>query len=100
MIRRYMPAWTLPLLVIFAIGSVWLRLKVVRTTYEINETEKSLAEGRQEQERLELKVAQLRSPRRLELLAKSKFRLNPPKIDQVIRLSRSSAVTKAEKARE
>lgn len=82
--KRWLPLWVFPVLAIFAVGTVWLRLRVVRTTYEINETERLLSEGRQEQERLELKVAQLRSPRRLELLAKSRFGLNPPKTDQVV----------------
>lgn len=77
----------LPVLIVMAVGTVWVRLKIVRTTYEINETEKMLSQGRHEQEKLELQVAQLRSPRRLELLAKSRFHLNPPKSDQVVHLS-------------
>ena len=41
---------------------------------------------RQEREDLELKVTALRSPRRLEGIAKSKFGLGTPRSDQVIHL--------------
>ncbi len=83
---RWMPIWVVPALIVLAIGTVWLRLAIVRTTYAINQAERSERELRQEREDLELKVTALRSPRRLEGIAKSKFGLGTPRSDQVIHL--------------
>lgn len=84
--RKWMPIWVIPALVALAIGTVWLRLLIVRTTYSINETERQARELRQACEEMELKVTALRSPRRLEALAKSKFGLGAPRSDQVVHL--------------
>lgn len=83
---RWMPIWVVPALILLAIGTVWLRLAIVRTTYAINQAERTDRELRQEREDLELKVTALRSPRRLESIAKSKFGLGTPRSDQVIHL--------------
>jgi len=84
--RKVFPLWTIPVLILFAFATVWLRLTVVQTTYELNEANKTLNNLKLENERLELKVAQLRSPRHLELLAKQKFKLNPPTPDRMIQM--------------
>ena len=83
---RRIPLWVVPVLIVLAIGTVWLRLSIVRTTYAINQAESQDRALRQEREELELKVTGLRSPRRLEGLAKSKFGLGTPRSDQVIHL--------------
>jgi len=82
--KRFFPVWVFPILVAFAFLTVWLRLTVVKTTYELNQTSKMLHNLKLENEQMELKVAQLRSPRRLEALAKQKFKLNPPSPDRII----------------
>ena len=78
--------WTIPVLIIFAFATVWLRLTVVRTTYELNQANKTLHNLKLENEKLELKVAQLRSPRRLEAIAKQKFKLSPPTPEKLVQL--------------
>lgn len=78
--------WVVPALILLAIGTVWLRLSIVRTTYAINQAERDERALRQEREDMELKVTALRSPRRLEGIAKSKFGLGTPRSDQVIHL--------------
>jgi cell division protein FtsL len=70
---------------VLSIGTVWLRLSIVRTTYEITQTDKMIRDLKQVREQSELRVTGLRSPRRLELLAKSRFGLTQPRSDQVIR---------------
>jgi cell division protein FtsL len=84
--KRFFPAWVFPILIAFAFVTVWIRLTVVKTTYGLNQANKTLHNLKLENEQLELKVAQLRSPRRLEALAKQKFKLNPPSPDRVIPL--------------
>ena len=82
--KRFFPGWVFPVLIVFAFLTVWIRLTVVKTTYEYNQVNKTLHNLKLENEQLELKVAQLRSPRRLEALAKQKFKLNPPSTDRII----------------
>lgn len=45
-----------------------------------------IASLRAEQEKAELRLAQLRSPKRLEKLAREKFKLQPPGTAQVVKL--------------
>ncbi|MBU6376358.1 MAG: septum formation initiator family protein [Bdellovibrionales bacterium] len=78
------PSWIWPVFLILTIGSVWIRLSVVKTTYEVTQAEKSLRSLQQDREQIELRVAGLRSPRRLEVLARSRFGLTQPQADQVI----------------
>lgn len=72
--------------VFLAVGTVWLRLSIVRTTYQINQTELKIKNTRKEIERLELEVARLRSPRRLSKLAIQKFGLQRPQAQQIVHL--------------
>jgi hypothetical protein len=58
----------------------------VRTTYSIDETDRMYRGLQHERERAELRLASLRSPRRLELLARTRFSLAPPRRDQVVYL--------------
>ncbi len=85
--RNWVPLWVVPVLIAFSVLTVWLRLSVVRTTYQINQTEKKVREMKQSKEQMELKVTALRSPKRLELLAKTRFGLGTPRADQVIHLT-------------
>jgi cell division protein FtsL len=84
--KKFFPLWTIPVLIVFAFATVWLRLTVVQTTYELNQANKTLHNLKLENEKLELKVAQLRSPRRLEGIAKQKFKLSPPTPEKLIQL--------------
>ncbi len=76
----------MPVLIIFAFATVWLRLTVVKSTYELNQSNKVLYNLKLENEKLELRVAQLRSPRHLEVISRQKFKLNPPAADRIIRM--------------
>lgn len=82
--KKIFPWWSILLIVVMATATVWLRLSIVGTSYEIDNTERMIRGLKQEKERVELKVAGLRSPRRLEQLARSRFGLTQPRTDQVI----------------
>jgi cell division protein FtsL len=84
--KQFFPLWTIPVLIAFAFATVWIRLNVVQTTYEVNQANRTLHNLKLENEKLELKVAQLRSPRRLEMIAKNKFKLSPPTPEKQIQL--------------
>ena len=84
--KRWIPIWVIPILIIFSIGTVWIRLFIVRTTYKINEVNQALTQMRREKESLQLRVMALRSPKRLEMLALNKFGLSQPRVDQIVHL--------------
>ena len=67
-----------------AIGTVWLRLTIVRMTYSVAQTEKMIRNLQHSRETAEVKLASMKSPRRLEALARSRFGLSQPHYDQVV----------------
>ncbi len=83
---RWVPLWVWPTVVVMAIGTVWLRLAIVDTSYTINQAETQIRRLEQEREKLNLKLSELRSPKRLESLARQKFGLHPPKPEQWVYL--------------
>lgn len=87
MLKKWIPLWTIPVLICFAAGTVWLRLAIVGTSYSINEANHELDRLRQEREHLQVKITALKSPKRLEVLARTRFGLSQPRMDQVIHLN-------------
>jgi cell division protein FtsL len=85
--RNWIPLWAIPGVIVLAIGTVWLRLHIVRTTYAIDVAERELRSLQQQREQMELKVTALRSPRKLESIARGRFGLSHPHADQVIHMS-------------
>lgn len=92
MLKRWVPLWTVPALIVFATGTVWLRLAVIRITYAINQTEREISRARQDRELLQLKISALRSPRRLEVLARTKYGLSQPHMEKVVHMKKSEIV--------
>lgn len=88
MLGKWVPLWVVPLLILFSIGTVWLRLTIVRTTYEIGQMSRQIEQTRKERENLQLKAAGLKSPRKLEALARAKFKLAQPRGEQIVQLKR------------
>ncbi|MFZ9594493.1 MAG: hypothetical protein ACO3A2_00245 [Bdellovibrionia bacterium] len=89
MVSRILPIWVVFALVVFAIGSVWIRLHIIRTTYAINEMHRKMEQTKQDSELLQVKLSSLKSPKHLEALARRKFGLLQPRMDQVIRMTQS-----------
>lgn len=85
-IQRSIPFWVIPFVIFFSLGTVWLRLGVVRMSYNISQLEKRIQKKQQEKELLQLRWAELRSPKKLETLARKNFQLGPPQLHQVIYL--------------
>lgn len=82
--RQWFPRWVIPVLLLFTLGTVWLRLSIVNTSYAIHESNLTIRQLRKQKEQQELRVTQLRSPRRLEGLARTQFGLSAPKAEQRI----------------
>lgn len=73
-------------MILFAIVSVGLRLSIVKTTYQVGQTNKMIQNAKLEKEKASVRLSKLRSPRQLEAIAKSKYHLEPPKAEQVVYL--------------
>jgi len=84
--QMWVPFWVIPIVIAMAIGTVWLRLFIVRTTYSINQAERQVHTLQQDREQMALKVTAARSPRRLEVLAKTKFGLSQPRAEQIVHI--------------
>jgi cell division protein FtsL len=95
LLRRWMPLWVLPVLIVMAIGTVTLRLSIVRKTYAIDQADRQIRALKEAREKMEVRVAGLKSPRRLELIARSRFGLTQPRTDQVIYMSQSAPMRTA-----
>jgi cell division protein FtsL len=80
----WLPLWVVPVLVIMAIGTVWLRLSIIRMTYSVSQTDRMIRNLQHERDQADLKLSSMRSPRRLEALARGKFGLSQPRADQVV----------------
>ncbi len=84
--KQWFPKWIFPVLLVLSIVTVALRLKIVNTVYEINQTEKVISNSKHEKEKAAIRIAALRSPRRLEILSKTQFKLSQPDAKQVVYL--------------
>jgi len=94
---NWFPLWAIPLLVMLSILTVWTRLETVELTYSINQlgaTERAL---QQERARAEVRLASVRSPRRLEPIARDRMGLRPPTTEQIIYI-RSDALPVIQRA--
>lgn len=85
--KHWVPLWVLPTIVVFAIGTVWVRLAIVDTTYAIGEVGRQIATIRQDNERLQVRLAALRSPRRLQRLAGRRHHLSAAQANQVVHVA-------------
>ena len=80
-------------LILFAItfltsAFVWVRLKIVSTSYEINELAKEEKDVREQCNNITLRINEAKSPQKLVHLANNKFGLKAPRTDQVVLLKK------------
>jgi cell division protein FtsL len=72
------------LLTVVSVFHVWSRFKLVDLNLQISETSRQLKEAEQEQKRLNIEVASLRTPARIETIAKNELGMALPSEQQVI----------------
>ena len=72
------------LLTVVSVFHVWSRFKLVDLNLQISESSRLLKETEQEQKRLKLEVASLRTPSRIETIAKSELGMALPTEQQVV----------------
>ncbi|WP_041971592.1 cell division protein FtsL [Geobacter sp. OR-1] len=86
--EEYLPALLviLALLTTVSIFHVWSRVKVVDLSLQLGESRKQLKEMQQEQSKLKLEVASLKTPARIESVARSELGLSLPTNQQVVQV--------------
>lgn len=72
------------LLTLVSVFHVWSRVRVIDLNLEIAEATKLLKESQQEQHKLQLEVASLRTPGRIESVAKGELGMALPADQQVV----------------
>ena len=72
------------LLTIVSVFHVWSRFRLIELNLQIAESNRQLKESEQEQKRLKLEVASLRTPSRIETIAKNELGMALPTEQQVI----------------
>jgi cell division protein FtsL len=72
------------LITLFSIFHVWSRFRVVELNLQIGEASRQLKELEQEQKRLRLEAESLKTPERVETIAKQSLGMVIPKDQQVI----------------
>jgi cell division protein FtsL len=72
------------LLTVVSVFHVWSRFKLVDLNLQISETSRLLKESEQDQKRLKLEVASLRTPARIESIAKNELGMALPTEQQVV----------------
>lgn len=63
---------------------VWVRLQATRTGYQLSAARHLVHKLEQEQRELEIEIATLTSPRRLETLARERLGMGPPTPGQIV----------------
>lgn len=72
------------LFTVVSVFHVWSRFKLIELNLQINNASRQLKEAEEEQKRLKLEVASLRTPSRIEAIAKSELDMALPSQQQVI----------------
>lgn len=72
------------LLTVVSVFHVWSRVKLVDLNLQVGELRRELKEQQQEQGRLRLETASLKSPTRIEALAKGELGMTLPTEQQVV----------------
>lgn len=67
-----------------ALALVWVRLQLVHTGYDLSTARQVENRLEQEQGELQIEIATLTSPRRLEDIARTRFGMGPPAPGQIV----------------
>lgn len=74
------------LLMVVSVFHVWSRYRLVDLNLQISESSRQLKEAEQEEKRLKLEAASLKTPARIETIAKNELGMNLPTEQQVIQV--------------
>jgi len=72
------------LLTLVALFHVWSRVKVIDMNFQITEADRTIRDAKQEANRLRLEIASLKTPARIEEIAKGQLGMVLPSEQQII----------------
>ena len=72
------------LLAVAALGHAWLRTRVTEEGYRLSHLSAEAHDLAREHESLQIRAAELKSPSRIEELARVKLGMAPPPVDRVV----------------
>lgn len=72
------------LIALAALGHAWLRTRVTEEGYRLSRLAAEARDLAREHETLQIRAAELKSPQRLEQLARAKLGMGPPAADKVV----------------
>jgi len=78
--------------VVFMLAFVWIRIRVIQLGYEVSRIRKETSELKQQKNRLEAEVESLKSPSRLEAIARDRFMMRLPMSDEIVIVGPEGAV--------
>lgn len=93
MIKKFFPIYVWPLIILFAVGTVWLRLSIVDMNLTVSRLDGELKNRVRDRQELEVQLGRLRSPRQLEAIARKKFGWEAPAPHQIILMNRNKEAT-------
>jgi cell division protein FtsL len=67
-----------------ALGQAWLRTRITEEGYTLSRLSQESRDLTREHEALQIRAAELRSPQRIEELARTKLQMAPPPVDRVV----------------
>lgn len=70
--------------VVFMLAFVWIRIRVIQLGYEVSKIRRETSELRQQKNRLEAEVEALKSPSRIEVIAKERFGMRLPQYGEIV----------------
>jgi len=78
--------------VVFMLLFVWIRIRVIQLGYEVSRIRKETSELRQQKNRLESEVEALKSPARIEAIAKERFGMRLPQYGEIVTVGLNGSV--------
>ncbi|HPM41627.1 MAG TPA: cell division protein FtsL [bacterium] len=84
--------------VVFMLAFVWIRIRVIQLGYEVSRIRKETSELKQQKNRLEAEVESLKSPSRLEAIARDRFMMRLPMSDEIVIVGPEGAASSGQDA--
>lgn len=84
--KRFVKKWALwvVLVTLLALFYVWSRVQVIQLGYELNTLKRQNEDIGKQISNLELDIAKLKSPKRLEEVARKELGMQPPAAEQIV----------------
>lgn len=70
--------------ILFSLAYVWIRIQAIQLGYEVSRVRKEVSDLSEQKSRLEAEVETLKSPTRIEVIAREKYGMRLPLTNEVV----------------